>query len=129
MKPGIYEEIINKKIKTDLDAIDIEQFGFNKAPLDVEEARKVLATYISQITRKALNFVRDQIHDDQEALLHQVQTCNEIISLLSERLDEDEFRALQIEEDGEVLTYLYSKINTLKGKKRAEAVQACYFYF
>ena len=69
---------------------------------DVEEARKLLSSYISLVTRKALKFVRDNETDDQQALINQIRACNEIISTLSESLDEQEFRQLKIEEEDPV---------------------------
>ncbi len=123
LKLGIYEEIISKQLKAELFGIDDHQFGFETEKLDVEEARKMLSSYISLITRKALKFVRDNESDDEEALLRQVQTCNEIIAILSQKLDEDEFQALHIEEEGEVLTSIYSKINTLKKLKSEKIIR------
>lgn len=52
-----------------------------------------------------MKFVRDdEGNDNESALLKQIQTCNEIISLLSEKLGEEELNILHIEEEGEVLT-------------------------
>lgn len=123
LKPGIYEEIINKQLKTELESFDDELFNIEKETLDVEEARKLLSSYISLITGKALKFVRDKGTDDQDALLKQIQTCNEIISVLSESLDEDEFRLLHIVEQGEILTSIHSRINTLKNMKSDRVIR------
>ena len=114
LKQGIYEEIINKKLKNEIKGLDIHTYDIGKERMDVEEARKLLSSYISLVTRKALKFVRDHETDDQQALINQIQTCNDIISTLSERLDETEFRQLQIEEEGEVLTSIYSRINSVR---------------
>lgn len=118
---GIYEEIINHKLKNKLGMMNSHEI--TKEKLDVEEARKMLASYISAVTRKALLFVRDGEKDDKEALLKQVQTCNEIITILSERLNDDEFKSLQIAEEGEVLTSIYSKLNNARSIKKLEVVR------
>ncbi|KSU81120.1 Helicase conserved C-terminal domain-containing protein [Fictibacillus enclensis] len=124
LKQGIYEEIINKKLKNQLDQLEIDTFEIEKEHLDVEEARKLLASYISTVTRKALKFVRDEAGNDvQQALLDQIRTCNDIIHIISERLGDEEFRALQIEEEGEVLTSLYSRINSIKSIRKGETVR------
>jgi superfamily II DNA or RNA helicase len=113
VKQGIYEQIINQKLKHELARLDYS-FDIGKEPLDVEEARKMLSSYISNVTRRALNFVRENESNDKMALLQQIQTCNSIISILSQELQEDEFDSLKIAEEGEVLTYIYSKINSVK---------------
>lgn len=122
MKQGIYEQIINQKLKHDLSNLD-ESFDIGKEPLDVEEARKLLAAYISAVTRRALRFVRENETDDKVALLHQIQTCNSIISILSQELNEEEFKSLQIAEEGQVLTHLYSKINSVKSIAKEKIIR------
>jgi superfamily II DNA or RNA helicase len=123
LKQGIYEEIINQKLKNEIKDLDINTYDIGKERMDVEEARKLLSSYISLVTRKALKFVRDNETDDQQALINQIQTCNEIISTLSERLDEAEFRQLQIEEEGEVLTSIYSRINSVRSFQKGEVIR------
>lgn len=87
MKQGIYEEIINTKLKTELATLDIDNYEVEKESLDPEEARKLLSSYISAVTRRALKFVRDNESDDRQALLDQIRTCNDVITVLSEKLD------------------------------------------
>ncbi|MBT2729816.1 DUF3427 domain-containing protein [Bacillus sp. ISL-75] len=123
LKQGIYEEIINQKLKDKLTGLDINTYHIGKERIDVEEARKLLSSYISLVTRKALKFVRDNESDDQQALINQIRTCNEIISILSERLDEEEFRQLRIEEEGEVLTSIYSRINSIRSIQKGEVIR------
>jgi superfamily II DNA or RNA helicase len=123
LKQGIYEEIISRKLKNELSGMDINTFDIGKERIDVEEARKLLSSYISLVTRKALKFVRDNESDDRQALVNQIQTCNEIISTLSERLDEEEFRQLKIEEEGEVLTSIYSRINSIRSIQKGEVIR------
>jgi superfamily II DNA or RNA helicase len=123
LKQGIYEEIINKQLREELSSLDDQQYTIEKETMDVEDARKMLSSYISHITRKALNYVRDHQSDDTEALLEQVRTCNDIITTLSQKLDEEEFQALQIEEEGEVLTSIYSRMNTLNQMKNEKVIR------
>ncbi|WP_170008519.1 DUF3427 domain-containing protein [Bacillus fonticola] len=122
LKQGIYEEIINQKLKRELANADID-LEIGKDPLDVEEARKVLSSYISLVTRKALQFVRDDERYKKDPLLHQIATCNDIISILSQRLDRAEFESLKIAEEGEVLTHIYSRINSVRSIRREEVVR------
>lgn len=123
LKLGIYEEIINKHLKEELSHLDDQQYTIEKESMDVEDARKMLSAYISHITRRALNYVRDHHTNDAEALLEQVRTCNDIITTLSQKLDEEEFQALQIEEEGEVLTSIYLRINSLSNMKNETVIR------
>ena len=81
-KQGIYEQIINQKLKNELRIFDTT-YEIGTEPIDVEEARKVLSSYISQVTRRALKFVRKNESDDKAALLLQIKTCNSIIAILT----------------------------------------------
>ncbi|UFU00750.1 DUF3427 domain-containing protein [Radiobacillus kanasensis] len=122
MKQGIYEEIINNKLKNELSNIG-EASQIEKSSIDVEEARKVLSTYISLITRKALKFVRDNETDDKEALIKQIETCNSILKTLGETLGPEEYKLLEVDQAGEVLLSVYSKINTIKGIREEKSVR------
>ncbi len=123
LKEGIYEEIITKKLKDELVSLDIEDFDIEKEKMDVEEARKILAVYISGVTRRALKYVRDHERDQTEALLSQIRTCNDIIVTLSEKLDEKEFKRLKIAEEGEILTSIYARMNDIRSIKPQKAVR------
>ena len=76
LKQGIYEEIITQKLKKDLTSLNLDDYEIGKEPIDVEEARKLLSSYISSVTRRALKYTRDNNSNDQEALLGQIRTCN-----------------------------------------------------
>ncbi len=123
IKEGIYEEIINKKLQKELSILGIADYEINKERIDVEEARKLLASYIDAVTRKALRYIREDQSDDAEALLNQIKTCNDIISILAERLDKVEFESLKIGEEGEILTSIYSKINSINSVKKEKRIR------
>lgn len=57
---GIYEQIINEGLKEKLKALDIDRYLIEKESIDVEEAKTLLSSYISSITKKALRFVREK---------------------------------------------------------------------
>lgn len=108
MKNGIYEEIVNNKI---LKEINNDEQIIGKEKLDPEDAKNILTQYIANITKKALMYVRDEISEPQEYLLKQIEICNEIIELLKDKLKDNEFDELKINESAEVLTYVYDRIN------------------
>jgi len=116
MKQGLYEQLINTLTKSKLAALDPSLYQIGIEPIDPEEARKLLSTYIAAVTRRALKIVREQ-SDDDEAVLAQVRTCNDIIATLRNSLDDQELEELRIDEQGEILTYVYSKLNSLRAVK------------
>lgn len=123
LKQGIYEQIINQKLKNELIDLESDTYEIGKESLDVEEARKFLSSYISAVTRRALKYVRDNETDDRSALVNQIKTCNEIIAILSRSLDNEEFDSLKITEEGEVLTSIYSRLNTIQSVKESEVAR------
>ncbi|MFD2043088.1 DUF3427 domain-containing protein [Ornithinibacillus salinisoli] len=123
-KQGIYEEIITKQLKNKLYQLDKEKFEIGKEKLDVEEARKMLSAYISNITRKALQFVRDRKNsDDKESLLEQIEICNSIIANISNQLGVEELKQLSIDEEGEVLTSIHSSLNNIRSVKKGKVIR------
>lgn len=107
---GIYEEIVNKKI---LNEIKNENLLIGKEKLDAEDAKNILTQYISNITKDALRYVRDDCKESEEYLNKQIEICNRIIELLKNNLQDEEFENLKISSNAEVLTYVYSKINNI----------------
>jgi superfamily II DNA or RNA helicase len=122
MKQGLYEQLINKLTKDQLSILDPSLFQIGKELMDPEEARKLLSTYISAVTRRALKIVRE-VSDDDEAVLAQVRTCNEIISTLRISLDDEELDGWKLDEQGEILTFVYSKLNHIRGFKDEKVVR------
>ncbi len=122
-REGLYEEVISQKLRENLTLIEREEFDIGTEPIEVEEARKKLSAYISYVTRRALKLARDTESDDREALLRQIRVCNEIISYLSTYLDDQEFDSLQISEEGEILTSVYSRLNTIKSLKKEKPLR------
>ncbi|KZL88625.1 type III restriction enzyme, res subunit [Clostridium magnum DSM 2767] len=56
-------------------------------------------------------------------MLSQIKACNELIKSLSKLADEKNIAGLKIDEEGEILTALYSKINSIKAIKETKAVR------
>jgi HKD family nuclease len=108
IKQGIYESIINNKI---LKEINDETLLVEKDKLNAEDAKLILTEYISDVTRTALKYMRDNTSEEDEYLIKQIKVCNEIIDLLKNELNDEEFEDLKISESAEVLTSVYSKIN------------------
>jgi hypothetical protein len=124
VKQGVYEQIITQELKQKLKELNIDEFLIEKENLDVEEAKTVLSSYISSVIKKALRFIRENNKkDDKEALLSQIKACNELIKALCKLTEDDNLEGFKIAEEGEILTALYSKINSIKGIKEDKAIR------
>lgn len=123
MKQGLYEQVINQLVANQLTELDAAAFDVGTEKLDVEEARKLLSNYIGLVTRRALKMVREQTESDEERILAQVKTCNEMIQALRSSLGPEECELLKLDERGEVLTYVYSKINHIRSFKQEKIVR------
>jgi superfamily II DNA or RNA helicase len=124
LKEGVYEQLINKELKEKLRELNIDKYLIEKESLDVEEAKVVLSAYISSVVKKALRFIRENNkQNDKEALLSQIKASNELIKILANIARERNIEGFKIEEEGEVLTALYSKINSIKGIKESKVIR------
>lgn len=111
MQEGIYEQLINKKIRQQLQELEGNSYGFHVDKMDVDDAKLYLSTYISTVTERALAMIREESKQDPQALLKQIQVCNEIIDILNEQLNDEEFQRLRLDEQGEILTAVFDKMN------------------
>lgn len=123
MKLGLYEQLINQITRKQLDSLDTHLFVFGTEPLDPEEARKQLSTYLATVTRRALKIIREQSRDDDDAILSQVKVCNDIIAILRTTLGPSEASDWQLDEQGEVLTYVHSKLNHIRGVQQEQVIR------
>lgn len=124
LKEGVYEQVINKELKEKLNELSLDKYLIEKENLDVEEAKTILSAYISSVVKKALRFIRENSkQNDKEALLSQIKACNELIKIMANIARERNIDGFKIEEEGEVLTALYSKINSIKAIKENKAIR------
>ncbi|MBL4934253.1 DUF3427 domain-containing protein [Clostridium sp. YIM B02515] len=124
LKEGVYEQIINRELKQKLKQLSLDKYLIEKEELDVEEAKTILSAYISSVVKKALRFIRENSkQNDKEALLSQIEACNELIKMLANIARERNIEDFKIEEEGEVMTALYSKINIIKAVKESKSVR------
>ncbi len=100
LKSGLYEQVINKEIRTELD--DISQARQLTSPIDKAEAAKVLTQYLSDVVQKGLNNVIDNGGD----LANQIDLTNEIVSLIESATKETRFNELSVDTRAEQLLAL-----------------------
>ena len=124
IKEGIYEQVIYKELKEKLEALNMDKYLLKKETIDVEEARTILSNYIIHITKKCLRFIgENNKQNDKESLLSQIRACNDLIQNLSIIANEKDIEGLKIDEEGEMLTALYSKINSIKSIKSEKVIR------
>ncbi|MDD4699077.1 MAG: DUF3427 domain-containing protein [Oscillospiraceae bacterium] len=117
LKPGLYEQVINRIISQELDSTDKL---IKTAPIDNAESSKVLAKYITEIIEKGLENVKDNGGDIES----QVTLINKLIELIRMETKEADFDVLSVDERAEQLLALLNKANTIYAiDEKAEIVR------
>ena len=91
---GLYEQIINKGLETELSSADKLS---TTAPIDSAEASKVLAKYIAEVVEKGL----DNVADNGGDVSSQVALANRIISTIITETKENELDEMTVAERAE----------------------------
>ena len=114
---GLYEQIINKALDTELAKTDkLSQ----TARIDEAEAAKVLAQYVAEIVEKGLDNVKDNGGD----LNKQVELVNRIVSTVVKETQETDFEELSVAERAEQLLALLERKNTIRAlDEKAEIIR------
>lgn len=122
---GIYEQIINNKIKTELAELDEKNYDIFTESLKADDARRSLSIYISAVIQKGLRYIRESFNsgEDQEALLAQIELCNDIVAEITKHTKDRDFEDNKILEKGEILTALYSKLNSARSVSNLKTVR------
>ena len=103
---GLYEQIINKGLETELSVTDKLS---TTAPIDSAEASKVLAKYIAEVVEKGL----DNVADNGGDVGSQVALANRIISTIITETKENELDEMTVAERAEQLLALFDKKNSI----------------
>lgn len=106
LKDGLYEQIINKGLETELSTTDKLS---TTAPIDSAEASKVLAKYIAEVVEKGL----DNVADNGGDVNSQVALANRIISTIIDETKENELDEMTVAERAEQLLALFDKKNSI----------------
>lgn len=117
MKPGLYEQIINKQMNEELASVPEECRHQEK--VDSAEASRVLATYAAELMKRKMDAIYEASGD--QALSDQIAYINKVIGAMDVETEEE----LQIEHPGEQLLNLLSEKDEqrLLGKKAKDALR------
>ena len=103
---GLYEQIINKGLETELATTDKLS---TTAPIDSAEASEVLAKYIAEVVEKGL----DNVVDNGGDVGSQVALANRIISTIINETKENGFDEMSVAERAEQLLALFDRKNSI----------------
>ena len=114
---GIYEQVISRELDSELASTDkLSQ----TAPIDSEEASKILSKYVAEIVEKGLENVKDNGGD----LSSQVELVNRIVSTITSETHEPEFDSQSVAQRAEQLLALMDKQNNILAvNEKAEIVR------
>jgi len=105
LKPGIYEQVLNKLIAKELAAS--EQL-VKKGPIDSAEAAKVLADYLAEIIFQGLANVKDK----GGQLGDQITVCNALINTMVARVGDIDFAAMTVDRQAQMLLAILETQNS-----------------
>lgn len=112
---GLYEQIINKGLETELASTDKRS---TTAPIDRAEASKILAKYIAEVVEKGL----DNVADNGGDVHAQVALANRIISTIIHETKENELGEMTVAEQAEQLLSLFDKKNSILALNEKAAI-------
>ena len=112
---GLYEQIINKGLETELSVTDKLS---TTAPIDSAEASKVLAKYIAEVVEKGL----DNVAGNGGDVSSQVALANRIISTIITETKENELDEMTVAERAEQLLALFDKKNSILSLNEKAAI-------
>lgn len=106
LKDGLYEQVINQSLDTELATTDkLSQ----TAPIDSAEASKVLSKYIAEVVEKGL----DNLIDNGGDISSQVQLANRIVATVMSETKEDDFGEMSVAKRAGQLLALFDKRNSI----------------
>ena len=82
MKPGLYEQIINREMNDELEQISADCKHQEK--VDSAEASRVLATYVAELLQRKMDCIYETSGDN--ALNDQIEYINKVISVVDDEL-------------------------------------------
>lgn len=106
MKQGLYEELINKLISSKLEAMDRNEFYIKESTIDKKEASRILAQYLIEIIRFALNLITGD-----DSIEKQIELSNKIIFLLRTELKDENFDDDLIATEARILSAIFKKVD------------------
>lgn len=119
MKSGIYEEVIYKKLKDELDKIDNTRKEIR--PMDEEESYDIISRYLQGVIRNALYQSKNKVDPHgQRALDFQVELANKIVETISNNYTDTDFSMFSIDTKAQELLSVLSEKEALLNKNKKD---------
>ena len=109
LKQGLYEQLINRMIDTELKNAEDRGMYVDAAPVDAGEASKVLSQYLSEVIEKGL----DNVRDNGGSLADQIALVNKLVDTVKTETREDSFDELSVDQRAEQLLALFDKKDSI----------------
>lgn len=106
MQLGLYEQLINKLVLTQINRLDKDLFYIKESNIDKAEAAKILGQYLGNVIRYALSLVTGD-----GSIEKQIDLANKIINLLKDELSHQDFDDDLINVEAKILSAVFSKID------------------
>lgn len=121
LKSGIYEQIINKELRSQLEVYRNNSEKIIQAEsIDLEEASIILAKYLSEVIQKGLSSIKDN-HKDINI---QIDLCNRLIDTVVRETGEQALGELSVDKRAEMLLALIDSQNTIHAiDEKAEIIR------
>ena len=117
---GFYENVINTLIDEEIHKLkNNKEYYIDKKQIDEEEGSSILSKYMSIVINKSLNRI-----SSKDKLNKQIEICNQIIKLLVDELELNDFNEFIISENAELLLAVLNSIdNSLIEKNRNNRIR------
>ena len=106
MQIGLYEQLINKLVSTQIGQLNKDHFFIKESAIDKAEAAKVLGQYLGNVIRYALTLITGD-----DSVEKQIDLANKIIHLLKNELAHLDFEDDLINVEAKILSAVFLKID------------------
>lgn len=106
MIQGLYEQLINNIVQSNLDRLKPDKFHIKQTSIDKNEASRVISQYLANVVRLALSLI-----SGEGSLEKQINLANKIILLLKDELQFEDFDDDIISLQGRILSAVFSKLD------------------
>ena len=104
LRSGLYEQVINKILKEQLDQIPEDCKYISD--MDEAEVSKILSDYLAEIIKKGLDNVADKSVGSENKIDLQIELVNQIIALVTDKTKESVYSSYGVEEAKQLLALM-----------------------
>lgn len=110
LKEGIYEQVINKVLKQEIDKNSVDYYTYIEK-IDKAESSKIFADYLSKIIEKSLNILEEKNRED--SILNKIKLVNNILNVVKDTINDEELENDKIDISASQLLSVSKKVNNV----------------